>query len=105
VQVSEVIFETFEWREGVFTFWDKVPHPTTAVMLEMDLQNLLMEGVRRSDERERLNEVFPDLERVVESVARDLVEYETLEGATLAAHLAVVRAVPGRAVDGPDPTL
>jgi hypothetical protein len=69
VQVSEVIFETFEWREGVFTFWDKVAPPGTAVTLEMELQNLLMEGVRRSDERERLREVFPDLERVVEAVA------------------------------------
>src|SRR5207237_111271 len=47
VQVSEVIFDTFGWREGVFTFWEKVPPPATAVTLEMDLQNLLMEGSRR----------------------------------------------------------
>lgn len=69
VQVSEVIFETFEWKEGAFTFWDKVPPPATAVTLEMDVQNLLMEGARRSDERGRLPELFPDLDVVVESVA------------------------------------
>jgi hypothetical protein len=68
VQVSEVIFDTFSWREGVFTFWEKVPPPATAVTLEMDLQNLLMEGSRRLDERSRLSEVFPDLNMAVESV-------------------------------------
>lgn len=69
VQVSEVIFDTFAWREGVFSFWDGVPPPSTAVTLDMDLQNLLMEGVRRIDERHRLAEVFPDLEMAVEAVA------------------------------------
>jgi hypothetical protein len=69
VQVSEVIFETIEWHEGVFTFWDGVPPPTTAVTLEMDLQNLLMEGARRIDERGRLSEVFPNLDMAVDIVA------------------------------------
>ncbi|PYQ53894.1 MAG: hypothetical protein DMF78_07940 [Acidobacteria bacterium] len=68
VQVSEVIFDTFTWREGLFTFWEKVPPPSTAVTLEMDLQNLLMEGSRRLDERSRLSEVFPDLNMAVEAV-------------------------------------
>jgi len=69
VQVSEVIFDTFRWSEGVFTFWDKVPPPAAAVTLEMDLQNLLMEGARRIDESGRLAEVFPDLGMAVETLA------------------------------------
>jgi hypothetical protein len=69
VQVSEVIFDTFAWRAGVFTFWDGVPPPATAVTLDMDLQNLLMEGVRRIDERHRLAQVFPNLDMAVEAVA------------------------------------
>ena len=69
VQVSEVIFDTFEWKEGVFTFWDRVPPPATAVTLLMDLQNLIMEGSRRIDERGRLSEVFPDKDMVVEATA------------------------------------
>ncbi len=68
VQVSEVIFDTFSWREGLFTFWEKVPPPATAVTLEMDLQNLLMEGSRRLDERSQLSEVFPDLNMSVEAM-------------------------------------
>lgn len=69
VQVSEVIFDTFEWEDGVFTFWDKVPPPATAVTLIMDLQNLIMEGSRRIDERGRLSEVFPDKDMIVEAMA------------------------------------
>ena len=51
VQVSEVIFDTFAWKEGGFAFWDQVPPPPNVVHLEMDLQSLLMEGVRRLDMR------------------------------------------------------
>jgi hypothetical protein len=69
VQVSEVIFDTFEWKDGVFTFWDRVPPPTTAVTLVMDLQNLIMEGSRRIDERGRLAEVFRDRDMIVEAMA------------------------------------
>ena len=69
VQVSEVIFDTFGWREGGFTFYDRVPPPNAVVTLEMDLQNLLMEGVRRIDERERLEEFFPDRNMAVEAMA------------------------------------
>ena len=69
VQVSEVVFDTFEWKQGCFALFDQVPPPTTAVTLEMDLQNLIMEGVRRIDERGRLKEAFPDLDMIVEAVA------------------------------------
>jgi hypothetical protein len=69
VQVSEVIFDTFDWREGVFSFWDRVSPPATAVTLIMDLQNLIMEGSRRIDERGRLAEVFKDRDMVVEAMA------------------------------------
>ena len=68
VQVSEVIFELFEWREGTFTVYDEVPPPSTAVQLEVDLQNLIMEGVRRLDERGRVAELLPELDVVVEAL-------------------------------------
>lgn len=69
VQVSEVIFDTFLWREGGFSFYDRVPAPATAVTLEMDFQTLIMEGVRRISHRARIPEIFPDLDMVVEPVA------------------------------------
>jgi hypothetical protein len=66
VQVSEVIFETFGWATGSFTFWERIPPPPTAVTLEMEIENLLLEGIRRVDVRPRLSEVFPDLAMAVE---------------------------------------
>jgi len=68
VQVSEVVFDTFGWEAGIFTFYDRVPPPATAVTLDMNLQNLIMEGVRRIDEKGRLAEAFPDLSMVAESL-------------------------------------
>jgi hypothetical protein len=68
IQVSEVIFHTLAWREGTFTFYDKTPPPATAVTLEMDLQNLIMEGVRRSDDRDRLAAAFPNRDMIVEAL-------------------------------------
>jgi hypothetical protein len=67
VQVSEVIFDTFAWRDGGFAFWDRVPPPPNLVHLEMDFQSLLMEGVRRLDMRSRMAEVFPDQDMAVEA--------------------------------------
>jgi pSer/pThr/pTyr-binding forkhead associated (FHA) protein len=69
VQVSEVIFDTFAWKDGAFAFWDRVPPPPNLVHLEMDLQSLLMEGVRRLDVRSKLAEVFPDQDMAVEAQA------------------------------------
>ncbi len=67
VHVSEVIFHTFPWGDGLFTFYDRVPPPLTAVTLEMDLVNLVLEGVRRLEPGESLNQLFADRERVVEA--------------------------------------
>ena len=68
VQVSEVIFDTFTWKQGAFMFYDHVPPPSSVVTLEMDLQNLVMEGVRRIDERVRIEEALPDHGMAVEAV-------------------------------------
>jgi hypothetical protein len=68
VQISEVIFDAFAWPDGAFSFWDKVTVPLAAVTLEMDLQNILIEGVRRLDLRDRLADAFPDRGLAVEAI-------------------------------------
>jgi hypothetical protein len=68
VQISEVIFDAFSWPDGVFTFWDKVTVPLNAVTLEMELQNILIEGVRRLDLRDQGVEAFPDRSLAVEAI-------------------------------------
>jgi uncharacterized protein DUF4388/FHA domain-containing protein len=68
VQVSEVIFDSFGWTEGRFAFYDGVPPPATVVTLEMDLLNLIIEGVRRQDDPGRAAAAFPDPDRPVEAL-------------------------------------
>jgi uncharacterized protein DUF4388/FHA domain-containing protein len=67
VQVSEVLFDTFAWKEGGFAFWDRVPPPANLMHLDMDFQSLLMEGVRRLDMRSKMAEVLPDQDLAVEA--------------------------------------
>jgi hypothetical protein len=59
-QVTEVIFDAFTWREGLFSFWERVPPPPGAVILETDLPNLLMEAARRAPDRKALVKLFAD---------------------------------------------
>jgi hypothetical protein len=68
VQVSEVIFDAFGWNEGAFSFFDEVPPPATVVTLEMDLLNLIIEGMRRLDDPARAEAAFPDRDRAVEAL-------------------------------------
>ena len=68
VQVSEVVFDTFEWDKGLFTFYDDVPPPATAVHAR-DGSSEPHHGGRPQDRRAgRLAEFFPDLAMAVESV-------------------------------------
>jgi len=59
-QVTEVIFDAFTWREGLFSFWERIPPPPGAVILETDLPNLLMEAARRAPDRKPLVKLFAD---------------------------------------------
>jgi Domain of unknown function (DUF4388)/FHA domain len=79
VQVSEVIFDTFGWREGRFSFYEGVPPPATVVTLDMDLLNLIIEGVRRQDDVARTEAAFPDHDRAVEA----LVNPERIKGSAV----------------------
>ncbi len=68
VQVSEVIFNSFSWGEGRFAFYDDVAHPPDVITIDINLQNLIMEGGRRLNERGLLSREFPDLDALVESL-------------------------------------
>jgi hypothetical protein len=74
VQVSEVIFDAFSWREGTVTLFDKIPPPATAITLDADLQTLIMEGVRRQPAADS-----KDLATALDRVAEALVNPERVK--------------------------
>jgi len=68
IQVAEVVFDVFTWRDGLFSFWERTPPPPGAVILETDLPNLLMEAARRAPDRTPLAKLFADQSLVPETI-------------------------------------
>src|SRR5207247_10419180 len=60
VQVAEVVYDAFVWRDGTFAFYDGFDLPTHAVTITIDLANLIMEGARRIAEWEHCLALLPD---------------------------------------------
>src|SRR5262245_11412713 len=50
IQVSEIIYDSFTWTQGKFTFIDVMQLPAHAVTIAIDHQNLILEGARRITE-------------------------------------------------------
>jgi hypothetical protein len=60
---EKAVYETFNWREGRFTFdTDAVTQLKT---IDLDCQNLIMEAVRRLDEWTKLRRVIPNSDFIV----------------------------------------
>lgn len=60
VQVSEIVYDSFVWPGGAFSFTEDIPLPSHAVTIAIDLPNLIMEGARRIDEWEQCLRLLPD---------------------------------------------
>jgi hypothetical protein len=60
--IHEIVYSLFGWRRGQFTFEpDKQPQ-SSRITIPIDLANLIIEGSRRVQETERLEEELPDLD-------------------------------------------
>lgn len=60
--IQEIVYQLFAWREGRFSFDpDKRPH-ASRITVPIDLGNVIMEGSRRVQESERLEEELPNLD-------------------------------------------
>jgi len=59
--IQEIVYQLFAWRQGQFSFEpDKQPH-ASRITVPIDLANIIIEGSRRVQESERLEEELPDL--------------------------------------------
>ena len=60
--IQEIVYRLFGWREGQFHFQpDKQPQ-ASRITVPIDLANIIIEGSRRVQESERLEEELPDLQ-------------------------------------------
>jgi hypothetical protein len=60
IQVSEILFDAFVWKDGTFFFVDEMTLPPNAITISVDLPNLIMEGARRIEEWEQCVRLLPD---------------------------------------------
>ena len=59
LKTEEAIYDCFLWKDGEFTFEDETLPEAIPVSLPLDLTGVILEGARRTDEWERIHEVFP----------------------------------------------
>ena len=59
LKTEEAIYDCFLWKDGEFTFDNDTLPETIPVALPLDLTGVILEGARRTDEWQRIHEVFP----------------------------------------------
>ncbi|HSF16556.1 MAG TPA: DUF4388 domain-containing protein [Vicinamibacteria bacterium] len=78
VKTEESIYDAFLWKEGSFDFEEGRLPERIPVFVPLELTGVILEGARRSDEWERIHEVFPSrlttfqVERTAREAAEDL---------------------------------
>jgi len=60
----EIVYELFEWNEGQFQFDQNMLPSDDRIAVPVNLENVIMEGSRRIQEGERLQDELPDLSSV-----------------------------------------
>jgi Domain of unknown function (DUF4388) len=60
MRTEEVIYDLFLWDDGYFHFSSSEYNPDDLILIKMDINSLLFEGIRRKDEWVRIRAVFPN---------------------------------------------
>jgi hypothetical protein len=63
--ILEIVYLLFTWKDGIFRFDPSVAPPDSAITVTIALEGVIMEGSRRVQEWERLQDEIPDLDAVV----------------------------------------
>ena len=64
MRTEEVIYDLFLWDDGYFHFSSGEINPDELILIKMDINALLFEGIRRKDEWARIRAVFPNNDAV-----------------------------------------
>jgi tetratricopeptide (TPR) repeat protein len=59
-RTEEVIYDLFLWEDGYFHFSSNEYNLNELILIKMDINALLFEGIRRKDEWKRIRSVFPN---------------------------------------------
>ncbi len=80
LKAEETIYDLFHWSEGHFEFKDGEIPRDIPFAVELDVTSVIMEGIRRIDEWERMREVIPSTESTLRAMGqpRDPIDHEVL---------------------------
>jgi tetratricopeptide (TPR) repeat protein len=58
-RTREVIYDLFLWEDGFFHFTENGYDPNELILIQLEMNAVIFEGVRRKDEWSRIRKVFP----------------------------------------------
>jgi len=64
-QIQELIYSLLSWEEGSFKFYDNQYPTREEITVDLSIENVILEGIRRVDEVNRLREQLPDYRTVL----------------------------------------
>ncbi len=68
-QVREIVLDVLQWNQGSFHFEESVLPERERITVDLDVTELVLEGVRRADPSGPLRARYPDQQLVLETVA------------------------------------
>lgn len=79
-QVLEILYSLFGWKDGEFAFYDSSEDlAQERIVLHINTSSVIMEGIRRLDESERIREKIPNLDIVFAKVAGVTPDFNELD--------------------------
>lgn len=75
-QVKEIVYSVFQWDEGQFHFEESSLPEKERITVELDMQDIILNGIRRVDANGRIQTRYPEGDAVLERVGS---EHPTLE--------------------------
>ncbi|MBK5259285.1 MAG: DUF4388 domain-containing protein [Thermoanaerobaculia bacterium] len=79
-QVQEIIYSLFTWKEGKFSFHEATEDETAErIVLQLNTSSVIMEGIRRLDESERIREKITSLDLVFMKLPEGVPDFEALD--------------------------
>jgi hypothetical protein len=77
LKAEEMVYDLFLWPDGQFAFKEGELPPEVQIHIAMDVNSVLMEGIRRVDEWARIREAFPSTRTTFRLAGQPVVKNPT----------------------------
>ncbi len=63
-QIEQLLYSLLSWRTGSFKFYENQFPTDEEILVDISVENVILEGLRRFDEKNLIEETLPDLDAV-----------------------------------------